>query len=270
MVRIIIAGHCYPSQKFKKYGRVWLATGASTVAKRHELTETTRQDRARIHNVIGYSFQHNDECGLRRRVLRRMPSFLSCIFTSSDVLFDSFCLPPNPQSEDWRFGSHFKNRVCFVSASVASTSSSMASSSDSQSVDIYVSDASQTQHLPAIIAAAGSRKVNVYFNPSSASGQLPAMEAFSDLPNAEALELENLDVDSDTTDASKVGFNDLPLEILINIFKLILSATHHSLSESVANNTVKQKCPGGGRFTFLISACNFGEFRRSGSSKAGN
>lgn len=97
----------------------------------------------------------------------------------------------------------------------------MASYSDSQSVDIYITDASQTEHLPAIIAAAGSRKVNVYFNASSASGQLPATEAFSDLPKAEALELENVDVDSDTTDACKVGFNDLPLEILINIFKLV-------------------------------------------------
>ena len=97
----------------------------------------------------------------------------------------------------------------------------MASSSDSQSVDIHITDASQTKHLPAIIAAAGSRKVNVYFNTSSALGQLPATEAFYDLPNAEALELENLDVDSDITDASEVGFNDLPLEILINIFKLV-------------------------------------------------
>jgi hypothetical protein len=93
----------------------------------------------------------------------------------------------------------------------------MAASAESQCVDVYISDSSQTQHLSAIIAAAGARKVNIYFTSSS----IIAAGAAGDLQDSDS-KLSNVDdSEPDPAAPTRIGFGDLPLELQINIFKLV-------------------------------------------------
>lgn len=101
------------------------------------------------------------------------------------------------------------------------SSRSMASSVESQSVDIYIIDASQTQHLPAIIAAAGSKKVNIYFSAASNPPKAEAVEDSAAARHDAILQPEAIDGDTEIPSMARIGFSDMPLEIQINVFKLI-------------------------------------------------